>query len=849
MNKSLAIIIALCFLSINLFGQSPRAKGDQAWEKGKYKTAINNYSSVENILEDKSLLAKRGLGYFKLNKLKRAINDFTLSRKLGNNDPELFYLMAQAKQHLNQYEEAAFFYKEYIKEEGTKNFKGQIALREIKNCAYSAFHQKDEATAFVETFGSEVNTYYDELYPLQSPKTGNIFYFSSNRNLKDNDVYAFSLDTKGNWEQETKFEKGINTDVNEYVMDISSDAQAMLFTRNSTAEMNSKIYVSAFDEEGKQHVIELPEYLLDGAVDLQIVDRNTIAFASKEIGGLGGYDIFLLHYKNGVWSDPKNAGEVINSEYDERSPYFASTSEYLYFSSNRPYSFGGYDVYYYNILGIEEEPMNMGKPLNSSGNDLQFRLSQDGQMAVMSSDRKTGEGAYDIYQMYMMNFKPMPPRDMQPLEYVQDYFNSLKPKKPKEKPKSHLDKLKEKIEKEEPKNPVADEVVKADPVAKEVKQKSKKTKEPVVVDANKKDEPIKVPVEVVEEKKQEPITKEVAQVDPPKKTAVTKVEPKPKAPTPVKKETKKTIEKDLVTEETKTAKPKKPKKIKRKKIKDALPEKESGESPLKDIKQKRKSAEIANIAAISGENIKNSILYQDRHDLKNDINKDKLDQLVDYLKSNLDHTVHFVAHTDHLELGLPEFMQYNTLKRANLLASYLTSNGVGHDRITIESVCANYPLVKPEIAGKTNEKYLAYNKRVDWEIRDGDNQILQSHNINTGNIPGFALDRKYELYTHLREEVYYSIEIAKSPRIHKNAVLRLYSDIYIRKNSAAGDNYYYIGFYNKHEDAVALKADLEKSSAGYAKIVAFYNGQPIQPSQLANLTKDYPDLKNYKPSN
>jgi len=444
------LLFAICFASISASAQSTRKTGDLAWDQGKYKTAVNNYSKVENILEDKTLLAKRGLGYFKLNKLKRAINDFTLAKKLGNNDPMLFFLMGQAKQHLNNYEEAAFFYKEFIKAGGDKTPEAQLALREIKNCSYSAFHQKDEATAFVESFGETVNTYYDEVYPLQSPGFGNTFYFSSNRNLSDNDVYAYSINEKGDWEEQPQYVEGINSELNEYVMDVSSDTKSMLFTKTRGAELSTQIYVSTFDENDEQHIIELPEYLLDGAVDLQIVDRNTIAFASKDLGGLGGYDIFTINYKNGIWSDPINEGEIINTEYDERSPYFASTSGFLYFSSNRPYCYGGFDVYYYNKLGIAETPTNLGAPLNSSGNDLHFRLNVDGQMAVMSSDRKSGEGAYDIYQVYLQEFSPMPKKDIAQLEYLVDYFNYINPKEEElVETKTHLDKLKERLAVEE----------------------------------------------------------------------------------------------------------------------------------------------------------------------------------------------------------------------------------------------------------------------------------------------------------------------------------------------------------------------------------------------------------------
>ena len=779
--------------------QSSRKKGDIAWDKGKYKTAVNSYSDVKDISKDKELLAKRGLGYFKLNMLKRAINDFTLSKKLGNEDPYLFFLMGQAKHHLNEYEEASFFYKQYVNEVGDDTADGKMALKEIKNCAYSAFHKKDRVAAFVENFGEEVNTYYDEVYVLQSPRQGNSFYFSSNRNLTDNEVFSFQMDKTGEWRQLRSRLKGINTKMDEYVMDISPDAQSMLFNRTTGYEVSNKIFVSTWDEEEKQHIIELPEYLIDGAVDLQIVDRNTIAFASKELGGEGGYDIFTINYKNGVWSDPINQGPIINTEYDERSPFYASTSDYLYFSSDRPYCYGGFDIYYYNVHSIESEPKNLGTPINSSGNDLQFRLHTDGQMAVMASDRKTGEGAYDIYKVYMHDFKPMPPRDTAQLEYVQDYLNSLKPKEV----KTHLDKLKDKM---------ADDVQDAKD---KIDQASEKEDKKVIVQKDKDDD------------------KDIAVVnDSEKKQKVSKP-------------------KKRVTSSTKKGKADKrladnnKKRTTKKTDKDVVPKKASGESPLSSIKKTAAGETQAIPDAIVGESEKNTILYQDRHDLMNGVNRGKMESLVEYLNRNEDHSVHFIAHTDHLEPGLSEYMQYNTLKRANLLAQYLMDNGIDHDRVSIESVCNNFPVVKKELAGTANTEYLAYNKRVDWELRNEDGFVLMGHSIDKTKIPGYALDRRYELFHQVREELYYSVEIASSTQIVKNAVLRLYPDIFIRKADPLAENKYYIGIYNKFDEVLLLQKELAESSAPYAKIVAFYNGMPIKENQKKKLAEEYPDLDKF----
>lgn len=868
--KSLSLLfIGTFILTYSLSGQNARQKGDRAWDMGKYKTAINNYSAVEGIAEDKELLAKRGLGYFKLNKLTRAINDFTLSKKLGNQDSDLYLLMAQAKHHLNDYEEAAFFYKQYLKQGGDNEKDKELALREIKNCAYAAFHRKDSNTGFVESFGDKINTYYDEVYTLQSPTFGSSYYFSSNRNLADNDVFAYSLDEKGNWLEEKTLVKGINTKADEYVMDVSADGRSLLYNKTSGLQSNHRVYVSTWDEKDKQHIIELPENLLLGAVDLQIVNRNTIAFASKDLGGLGGYDIFVVTYKNGRWSKPIHQGDIINSEYDDRSPYFASTMQFLYFSTNRPYCYGGFDIYYYNLLGIEEEPDNIGAPINSSGNDLHFRLHTDGQMAVMSSDRKTGYGAYDIYQVFMQDFKPMPAKDTFQLEYVQDYLDSFKPK---EKKKTHLDKLKEKLvdsdeakAKEEAKKVAEEKRLKEEAVklaaTKAKEEKEAKEKEAADRLAKEKEAKEKKEAERLAKEEQlaaeEKAAKEKAELEESERAANEKLANEAKEKAKKVKEEKQRKEAEVAAlaleneKEDKEKQERKKRELDQKEVADVnkvrikLPpvDPEEPKTPEKEVKPDEKPNK--KLDKLAGEHLANTLLYQDRHDLMNEVNKNKLDQLVTYLNENKDHRVQLIAHTDHLELGLEEFMLYNTLKRANVIADYLLDNGIEKERIGTESVMSNYPIAKELVGGVTNEKYLAFNKRVDFEIRDSENFVLKSLDFSDMKIPGYAQDRRFELFSQIREEVYYSVQISSSERIFKNAVLRIYDDIYIRREQAEANNDYYIGIYNKYEDAVVLKKDLQDSSAPFAKIVAFYNGKPITKSALKKLSEEYPDLKNY----
>ena len=881
-------LIIVSGLLQNLQAQSLRKEGDQAWKDGRYKTAVNKYGLVESLKSDKKLLAKRGEGFFKLNMLDKAVHHFTQAKKLGNRDIELYWMMAQCKHHMEDYDEAAFFYKSYVKEIGEKDSKAKVALRELKNCSYASLQKNSKEQAFVRNFGPEINTYYDELYPIQSPRYGNVYYFTSNRNLKDMDVFSYELNAKGEWQENQDFEATINTNDDQYGMDVSTNGLSMLYATAPQEKPVTKIHVSTFDDQGQQHFIDLPDYIIDGAMDIQILDHNSIAFASKDLGGYGGYDIFTINYQNGIWSDPINAGIPINSKYDERSPCYATTGDYLYFSTNKPYCYGGFDVYYYNLLSITQQPTNLGQPINGPGNDLQFRMNQDGQTAIMSSDRKTGEGAYDLYLVYMNDPKPMPERDKRQLSYVKDYFKELFPDaeplaaEAAEPTESHLDKLKERLalKKEQTKTTqqsnveeiedelVEDEIVedelldegfieeealRADPlISAELEENEEIFSE---VELSKQEEPTQVEQEPEVTSTIEEIENDVEEVLVEQEDLLAEEQDVTEVVSDVVEKVEEQEVVEQVVYEEEIAEEVEEAQAKQKIVKaepsavtsnSSIPDKESGESPLHDLQTARKKQNsLPKVQPISGEKIKYALLYQDRHDLMNKVNKAKMEELLAYLKANRDHHLHIIAHTDHLEPGLPEFMQYNTLKRANYLGRYLLENNIPKSQISIESVCANYPMARPEISGVLNTEYLSYNKRIEFEIMDREGIVLASHNIDTAGIPHYAIDTKYELFSQVREELYYSVEIATSNHIYKNAVLRLYDNIYIRKSDPLADNKYYIGIFSTYEEVQTLQAELAESSAPYAKIKAFYRGMPVRPEKYDVISAEYPNFKLY----
>lgn len=129
---------------------------------------------------------------------------------------------------------------------------------------------------------------------------------------------------------------------------------------------------------------------------------KTIVFASDQAGE-GDMDLFIAELKlNYVWGGAEPI-DVLNTEYNETSPYLSEDGKRLYFSSQRPSGFGGYDIYYTDYNSEKKAwsaPELMPYPINSVADDVYF-VPTSSNISYLSSDRAGGMGGFDIYRVYM----------------------------------------------------------------------------------------------------------------------------------------------------------------------------------------------------------------------------------------------------------------------------------------------------------------------------------------------------------------------------------------------------------------------------------------------------------------
>ena len=76
-------------------------------------------------------------------------------------------------------------------------------------------------------------------------------------------------------------------------------------------------------------------------------DGLEIIFTSNRPGSLGGVDLWTATRPTtgAKWSTPVNLGPTVNTEFNDRAPYLSDDGLTLILISDRPGGFGGNDLY------------------------------------------------------------------------------------------------------------------------------------------------------------------------------------------------------------------------------------------------------------------------------------------------------------------------------------------------------------------------------------------------------------------------------------------------------------------------------------------------------------------------
>ena len=247
---------------------------------------------------------------------------------------------------------------------------------------------------------SVVNTLNDEYSPSLNAEE-NLMMFVR-RQKEQEDILQAKRDKSGNW---THIESisSINTSQNEGTPSMSADGRTIVFTACNRKEGLGRcdLYISEYSngQWSPYRNMEAPINSVHWESQPSIsANGDFLFFASDRPGGFGGRDIwYSLKKEDGQWAKPINAGSSINTEYDEKTPFFHPDGQTLYFMSEGHPGFGGFDIF---LSRIENDkwttPLNLGQPINTKGDEGLLKVVFSGKEAYYATDVQSSN--YDIYR-------------------------------------------------------------------------------------------------------------------------------------------------------------------------------------------------------------------------------------------------------------------------------------------------------------------------------------------------------------------------------------------------------------------------------------------------------------------
>jgi outer membrane protein OmpA-like peptidoglycan-associated protein len=413
------VIIAILFNCQPIFAQTTsinklKREADESFDKGQYVAALEQYIVYDkyrpNIPE---VYLNMGICYFETNQLLKAQNYLGhLASNGGKVGPDVYFHLALVLHHSHNFDKAVDYYKLYLRETRLNDERRSFVKAQVLRCGNGLVASLGSSNYIVENAGPTVNSEYDEIKPVYSPNVEERIYFStSSMNTVDGDgkrdfnMMGSELMT-GSWSPLQPLNSKLNTEDQEILQGFNLDGTIAFFLRGERIS-NSRVFADTFssnsqiDSLGSLH---RDIRLGDSQVrDLLVINDTIVLFASDHPAGYGGFDLYYMIKRGEKWADPTNLGNVINTPYDEVSPFLTKNGRKLFYSSNNSLSIGGFDIFSAifddtDLSWIELK--NEGLPLNSAGNDLDFCLRKDAFGASFSSDRKEGSGGFDIYSVY-----------------------------------------------------------------------------------------------------------------------------------------------------------------------------------------------------------------------------------------------------------------------------------------------------------------------------------------------------------------------------------------------------------------------------------------------------------------
>lgn len=286
--------------------------------------------------------------------------------------------------------------------------------KQIENCNAAKKLMLNPLNISFENLGPEVNSEFPDYYPFINDDEGELVFTSRRRGTTGNtetfdgfytaDIFLSTV-KEGKWSKAKNAGPAINTSGDDICTSLSPDGQFM-FIYSETEEDYGDLIGSWKKSKSWQKRSVLDDNINTDELELAgsiTADGQKLFFSSSRPGSIGGLDIWMSKkLPNGQWGKPVNLGDVINTKWDEDFPYISKDGTTLYFASQGHFNMGGYDIFKseWNEEAQQwSKPENLGYPINNPDDNMTICFSANARYAYIAAYMPDSKGDLDIYRV------------------------------------------------------------------------------------------------------------------------------------------------------------------------------------------------------------------------------------------------------------------------------------------------------------------------------------------------------------------------------------------------------------------------------------------------------------------
>jgi len=281
---------------------------------------------------------------------------------------------------------------------------------------FHAFGQKLSSRYELAKMDKTVNTFHHEAAPIVSPD-GNILYFfvmnhPENTMGKDDtqDIWMSKKEADGTWGTAQHLTSPFNIHPSNQLFTILPDGSLFIKGGKSKGEKGFSIAKAGggLRELQVKDFTKMNKGRFYGATISS--DMKHIIIYFSELENSPNSDLYASHLQpDGTYSRPEKL--KISTNTDDLGPFIGPDQKSLYFSSSRqaPGRQGNSDIYKSERLDDTwmswSTPVNLGKPINTSGEDYYFTMDDNGNVFTSRANKAMEGMQLDLYMLVRKDLK------------------------------------------------------------------------------------------------------------------------------------------------------------------------------------------------------------------------------------------------------------------------------------------------------------------------------------------------------------------------------------------------------------------------------------------------------------